>query len=572
MELLPRGLFQTVSEAWASAPVVVLEGLRATGKTTLARQISAPGSFRDLSQPDERERARRDTWGWVEALPKGTVIDEAQLVPDLQLAIKREVDRRSGGPGQFFLTGSARLNTSELGGSDPLVGRARRLRLHPFSQCEIDGQPLDVITALFEESPTDWAVAECPHDEVIQRASRGGFPFMFTARDGAPSPAMLTDYAAQLFNGDVYRTGKNTDQILRLFRWLTARSGTLRNFRQFADQTDLGRDTIADYLDALTHINLVEWVPGYRAAQDGRETERARVFVADPAFVAAVHGSRPDAIKADDDVFASLLETFVATELIRLAAWSPTGASIFHWREDNKREVDLVLERHDGGLVGIEVKAARNARQDHTRGLEAFRNRYPKRFLRGYVLHSGDHVTSLGHNLWGVPFSALWSIGEPLTPKPANLVDRFSDAIQSVVSADRSAHFRIHDDAQILDRAVDRATQTLERFASQLRDLSLTAEVIELGRFTWESGTPPSPREPSWWRAVQMRVTSPEAEPFVAQLRGTLTGQSVSWGLTMSHLPARGTTGVVGDNHTRQIDGLFEALIQAVPTIIGGRD
>lgn len=66
--------------------------------------------------------------------PRLIICDEAQLVPELQLRIKELIDLRGAAASQFLLTGSARFNTRELGGSDPLTGRVRRLRLYPFSQ------------------------------------------------------------------------------------------------------------------------------------------------------------------------------------------------------------------------------------------------------------------------------------------------------------------------------------------------------------------------------------------------------------------------------------------------------
>lgn len=131
IELLPRGLRPTSERAWASRPVVVLEGLRATGKSTIARSLVPPQHFRTVADEPDRQRGADDLKGWLESLPSGAVVDEAQLVPNLQLGIKQIIDESGASPSQFLLTGSARLNTRELGGSDPLTGRVRRLRLHP---------------------------------------------------------------------------------------------------------------------------------------------------------------------------------------------------------------------------------------------------------------------------------------------------------------------------------------------------------------------------------------------------------------------------------------------------------
>ncbi len=413
VDLVPRGLRSTLERAWASRAVVVLEGLRATGKSTLAGAMVTQPNFRTFADEAERFRAASDLKGWLESVPRGVVIDEAQLVPNLQLGIKQLVDLRGASPSQFLLSGSARLNTRELGGSDPLIGRVRRLRLHPFSQSEIEGRPLDFVTSLFDDDPRTWSIPGCDHREVIRRAAAGGFPTM-RSLDPIDRTAELDAYVPDLFSGNVYTTRRDVERLVRFFRWLTARSGSARNVRHFAEATELANDTVHAYLEELAEVHLIETVRGFRRSHDRRETERERIFVADPSFVAAALPSDPTLLMNNNDAFGRLLETFVATELIRLLSWSATSAQLFHWRENDRHEVDLIIERRDGSLIGIEVKASRSASEAHTSGLRRFRDRYSARFTRGFVLHSGDHATRFDDDLWALPFSALWSVGSPV--------------------------------------------------------------------------------------------------------------------------------------------------------------
>jgi AAA domain len=106
--LLPRGLQPTIERAWASAAVVVLDGLRATGKSTITRNLVTEDRFRSLNISAERARAVGDPDGWLAALPRGVVIDEAQLVPELQLSVKHlraaPTHRSSCSPGRHGST------------------------------------------------------------------------------------------------------------------------------------------------------------------------------------------------------------------------------------------------------------------------------------------------------------------------------------------------------------------------------------------------------------------------------------------------------------------------------------
>jgi predicted AAA+ superfamily ATPase len=106
--LYPRRARESVAAALADTRVVVLNGARQVGKSTLATLVTPAGSeVRYLDDMATRSAAAADPAAFVrhDGL---LVIDEVQRVPDLLLAIKHEVDVDPR-PGRFLLTGSARL-------------------------------------------------------------------------------------------------------------------------------------------------------------------------------------------------------------------------------------------------------------------------------------------------------------------------------------------------------------------------------------------------------------------------------------------------------------------------------
>ena len=126
--LLPRGILPQLEKLLAAAPVVVLEGPRASGKTAIGEMLLGTGVMAtraDLSDPTVLAAAAASPTSFVDGLRTPAFIDEAQLLPELPLAIKRRVDRERV-RGAFVLTGSSRLGRTQLGGSDPLAGRALR--------------------------------------------------------------------------------------------------------------------------------------------------------------------------------------------------------------------------------------------------------------------------------------------------------------------------------------------------------------------------------------------------------------------------------------------------------------
>jgi uncharacterized protein len=437
---VPRGLQSILVRSWSSSPVVVLEGARTTGKTTLARNVVEPSRFVSfVENPDQLARAQADLRGFLESLPFGCVLDEAQLVPNLQMEIKGIVDR-TGRPGQFLLTGSARLNRTELGGSPPLAGRDRRIRVHGFAQTELEGSTLDVVTALFDSDPRDWIVEPTSQASVVSRFASGGMPTFYAISDPLERARRTSAYVDDLFDGDVYETGRNRSGITRLFRYLAATSSAVENFAKYQNGTQLSKDAVVGYLDALRAVFLVDDVPAYSRVPGTRETDRPRSYVLDPAFVASqVRGNSVETL-LDVERAGAFLETVVAQELQRLLGWSSTDAKLHHWRRNDKDEVDLVLERHDGMLIAIEVKSKRSISNRDAVGIAAFRAQYPDRFLRGFVVHPGDAVLPVVQDVWALPISALWTIGESVADaveNPLSFQQRLDRAVGTVIDDNR---------------------------------------------------------------------------------------------------------------------------------------
>nr|WP_019809584.1 DUF4143 domain-containing protein [Saccharomonospora halophila] len=103
----------------------------------------------------------------------------------------------------------------------------------------------------------------------------------------------------------------------------------------------------------------------------------------------------------------SLTETFVHAELTRLLATSDLGARLHFYRDRDAREIDFVLERRNGDVVGIEVKASSTVGSDDFRHLRWLADRLGDRFVAGYVLHLGQQTHRFGERMAALPVSAL---------------------------------------------------------------------------------------------------------------------------------------------------------------------
>jgi len=138
---LPREITPRLARARRQLPVVVLSGLRQSGKSTLLQNetVLIQGHvYRTLDDYATLAAARSNP---ESLLAEPAILDEVQRCPELLVALKKNIDEHRR-PGRFILSGSA--NLALLGHvSETLAGRAAYLTLYPMTRREIRGETGD---------------------------------------------------------------------------------------------------------------------------------------------------------------------------------------------------------------------------------------------------------------------------------------------------------------------------------------------------------------------------------------------------------------------------------------------
>jgi uncharacterized protein len=409
--LLPRHVAANVRIALKDTRVVVVLGARQVGKSTLVEQIAKdqPGR-RFVSLDDEltRRGALDDPTGFIADLETPVVIDEVQRAPDLLLAIKRSVDIDQR-PGRFLLTGSANLLTAPTI-SDALTGRTEYLYLWPFSQAELREAPPRFISSLFAGKPPRISSAETGRHPYAELLVAGGFPEALR-RSGARRGRFFNTYLNSVLNRDLSTIARVHDvaNVRRLLGAIAATTGSPIKFEGLSRDLDVATNTIRAHMDLLETLFLVHRLPAWHSNLLSRLAKAPKLHVVDSGLLA--HLLRADAKRVSDDgaVAGRLMETFAVMEVVRQAAIDDDPPDMFHMRDREGHEVDLVLERRDGTLVGIEVKAASTLSARDFRGLRLMRDRLGDRFAFGVVLCTGERFVPFGDRLAAVPLRALWA-------------------------------------------------------------------------------------------------------------------------------------------------------------------
>ncbi len=409
MQLIDRGLTDTLVEAMRESRVVALLGARQSGKSTLARMLAAeriPADYLTFDDEAVRSLAAGDPQGFVAGLGQRTFIDEVQRAPELMLAIKSRVDRDPT-PGQFLLTGSANLRRIPTV-ADALPGRVDYLTLWPFTQGELHGEPEGFIARLLGGEVPRISGAPVGRGEYAEMLIAGGFP---EARERSPAgrSRFFESYVTSIVERDVVDTSHVMDpfSVGTVLRLLAARSGSLARYDALARDAAIDGKTAKSHVAVLERLFLVRIRRPWHVNLGKRQVKAPKLYLSDPGLLAALLGADAQRVRDDDGFAGSLFETFVATELERQASWSPEPLSFWHYRE-GVREVDVIIERPSGEILGIEVKAGATVHARDFRGLAHMRDRLGPRLIAGVLLYAGAQTLPFGERLWALPLNALW--------------------------------------------------------------------------------------------------------------------------------------------------------------------
>lgn len=408
---VPRRATAAISDALADTRVVLVNGARQAGKSTLVRAVASQqaAEWRNLDLPQDRQSALEDPVGFV-AFDDMMVIDEIQRAPELLLAIKARVDADPR-PGQFLLTGSSRLlGLRDL--PDTLPGRMETIELWPFSQGEIDRSSDSFVDFAFHLGPELRHESAVTRSEYADRLVRGGLPEAVARTDPRRRGRFFDAYVQNLIDREVRQlTGiERAPQLGTLTRLLAARSGLLVAAGSLESELRISRPTVARYMRLLEEVFLIKRIPGWSRNLGTRATAAPKLIFVDSGIAARLLALESHALRRPGAPFGALLESFVLSELARQLTWSQELADLYHYRDHNKVEVDAILENRRGQVIGIEVKAASTIRSEDFKGLRQLAAKLGDDFFAGFVLYTGHATLPFGPKLRAVPVSAVWQL------------------------------------------------------------------------------------------------------------------------------------------------------------------
>ena len=407
-DLYPRWQQSTIERMLNKRRILLLSGPRQCGKTTLARSLQSDNTaYLTLDDTTLEAAAQNDPHTFVKHQSKTLIIDEIQRVPSLLTAIKKVVDEDNR-PGQYLLTGSANIQALP-NAQESLAGRVSNIRLRPLSQGEQQQKPSSFLERAFSGHFYK-ASKFYDRDMLLDIALRGGFPEALTL-DSLERKTWHLDYIQAMLERDLKDIAniQRQDAMRELVLVLAAWSSKFMDIASIGKGLSIRRPTVESYINALEALYLVERVRPWTKTDYERVGKQSKLFMADCGLMASLLGWRMDQIRLDSDRSGKLIETFAFNELASQVDVHKPRYQLYHYRDREKREIDFIIEREDGALLCVEIKAGSSVNNNDFKHIRWFKENLAKdNPVIGVILYSGEHIAAFGEGLWVVPFGELW--------------------------------------------------------------------------------------------------------------------------------------------------------------------
>jgi predicted AAA+ superfamily ATPase len=257
------------------------------------------------------------------------------------------------------------------GVTESLAGRAAILHLLPFS------------------------TAESPRVSL----RRGGYPEV-VARPGAAS-LWFRSYVQTYLERDVRAvTGIRDLATFRRFLALVAsRMGQLLNKTELAAPLGVSVPTVTQWLSILEVTGQILLVPPFFESFGKRLIKSPKLYFVDSGLACHLLGIETERALAASPFLGPLFEGFVAAEIAKTQTAAGRRPELYHFRDQQGLEVDLVVPTGHRKLLLIEAKASRTVRPGDAEPLVRLSRAVARYSVERLVVHRPGPSTAAGEAL-----------------------------------------------------------------------------------------------------------------------------------------------------------------------------
>lgn len=314
---------EKIDKALKTRPVLILTGVRQSGKSTLLKKHIKNARYITLDNINIAEEIKHNADTFLEKQTEAVIIDEIQYAPNIFRAIKIRVDEHRQDYGKWILTGSQQFGLMK-GVTESLAGRARILHLWPLSAEELNSTKL-----LKNKADMLW---------------RGGYPEVWASN--LDTEEFFTDYIHTYLERDIKDiiNVKKMHDYRRFLYTLALRAGQITNFTSIANDLNVSLNTVKDWLSTLEICGIISLLPPYHNNLGKRLIKAPKLYFNDNGLLCHLLNIHSLESLEASPLYGAIWENFVFIELAKNEL--EVGRNLFYLRDQNGVEIDFIVERN----------------------------------------------------------------------------------------------------------------------------------------------------------------------------------------------------------------------------------
>lgn len=358
MKYIQRDLERKFLSMSSVFKAVMVTGARQVGKSTMLKHLAEGENRTYVSMDDSQLRAlaSSDPKLFFQAYKPPILIDEVQKAPELFEQIKIICDN-SEEKGLFWLTGSQSKKLLKKAG-DSLAGRLCVLKMYSLSQRELSGiNPKEELDFTFESlSARQTLFPENNILDVFEHIWLGGMADV-QHLDQEQLYAWFNSYIETYLMRDAVDDNGITDTegFRKFLRACAAFTGQLLNYSDLAASADISGTTAKDWIKTLQAMGIIYLLEPWSNNELKRMVKTPKLYFCDTGLCAFLSSWTNRDILMNGAAAGHYYENYVIGELIRNYAYARNPANLNFYRDQNQKEIDLIIEMN-GTLHPIEIK------------------------------------------------------------------------------------------------------------------------------------------------------------------------------------------------------------------------
>ena len=348
----PRKILNHLHRQKNKREIIVLTGMRRTGKTTVLKMLfeeieSRNKVFFDLENPLEQKIFEETDYNniWANLKPYNIsskektyiFLDEIQSMPNIVKVVKYLFDHYNV---KFFLTGSSSFYLKNLF-PESLAGRMLVFEIYPLDFEEFltfKNTKKEFYNSLSEsDKEKNMIVYEKVKKLYEEYLIYGGFPQVALEENFTQKEFILSDIFKSYFEKDVRILSdfRDINAFRDLLILLTQRVGTKLDISKLASEVGVSRETVYSYISFLQGTYFVTLISPFTTNVDREISKSKKLYLCDSGIIHHI-------AKVDE---GRLFENSVFNNLRKYG-------NVHYYEKRLGGEIDFILNKE----IGIEVK------------------------------------------------------------------------------------------------------------------------------------------------------------------------------------------------------------------------